>query len=282
MLHPKLALPWPRGIAKKQEIMTTFRKLIWNEMEGARTATVLGHFFRIAIGVLILLNALAVMEETVPGLRTGILDAFKVFDMFSIAVFTVEYSLRVWSCRAEERFAHPLRGRLRFMATPLMLVDLMAILPFFLPFLHIDLRLIRLLRFIRIFRMARMIRYSTSLRLFGKILADKKEELVLCFGTILMILPVSATIMYYEEHTAQPDKFSSIPAAMWWAVMTLTTVGYGDVYPMTQAGKIVASITAILGTAFFALPAAILAVGFIQEFQRRKAPRSCPHCGKPL
>jgi voltage-gated potassium channel len=262
--------------------MQHIRKRVWTDLEGARTETAMGHFFRIAIGVLILLNVLVVMEETVPGMRTGIRDAFKIFDMFSIGVFTVEYLLRVWSCRADERFSHPVTGRLRFMATPLMLVDLLAILPFFLPFLHIDLRLIRLFRLIRVFRIARMIRYSASLRLFVKILADKKEELVLCFGTILLILPVSATIMYYAERAAQPDKFSSIPAALWWAVMTLTTVGYGDVYPVTQAGKMVAAITAILGTAFFALPAAILAVGFIQEFQRRKAPHACPHCGKPL
>ena len=88
--------------------------------------------------------------------------------------------------------------------------------------------------------------------------------------------------MYYVERAAQPDKFSSIPAAMWWAVMTLTTVGYGDIYPVTYAGKVVAAITAILGTAFFALPATILAVGFIQEFQRLKAHHTCPHCGKSL
>ena len=262
--------------------MQHIRKRIWNDLEGVQAVTALGHFFRIAIGVLILLNAIVVMEETVPGMRTGIRDAFKIFDTFSIGVFTVEYLLRVWSCRADDRFSHPVTGRLRFMATPLMLIDLLVILPFFLPFVHVDLRFIRLFRLVRIFRMARMIRYSTSLRLFIKILTDKKEELVLCFGTILMILPVSATIMYYVERAAQPDKFSSIPAAMWWAVMTLTTVGYGDIYPVTYAGKVVAAITAILGTAFFALPATILAVGFIQEFQRLKAHHTCPHCGKSL
>jgi len=262
--------------------MQHVRKRIWNDLEGAQAVSAAGHFFRIAIGVLILLNALVVMEETVPGMRTGIRDAFKIFDEFSIGVFTVEYLLRAWSCGADERFSHPVTGRLRFMATPLMLIDLLVILPFFLPFAHFDLRFIRLVRMVRIFRMARMIRYSSSLRLFIKILADKKEELVLCFGTIIMILPVSATVMYYAERAAQPDKFSSIPAAMWWAVMTLTTVGYGDIYPVTYAGKIVASVTAILGTAVFALPAAILAVGFIQEFQQHKPHHTCPHCGKPL
>jgi voltage-gated potassium channel len=111
----------------------------------------------------------------------------------------------------------------------------------------------------------------------------KREELLVTLFVLLLLLLFASSLIYFAEHDAQPDIFSSIPAAMWWAVATLTTVGYGDVYPVTTVGKLVASVIAVLGIGMFALPTGILGAGFVEELQSRKRrPRTCPHCGKSL
>jgi voltage-gated potassium channel len=168
------------------------------------------------------------------------------------------------------------------MTTPLALVDLVAILPFYLPMLiRIDFRVLRVLRFVRLFRLLKMSRYLRSLRMFGTVVHEKKEELVIAIGMVLVILLFASSGMYALEHAAQPDAFASIPAAMWWGIATLTTVGYGDIYPITPLGKVLGSVIALLGVGLFALPAGILASGFNDVMQRRKiqTPRTCPHCG---
>jgi voltage-gated potassium channel len=133
----------------------------------------------------------------------------------------------------------------------------------------------------RIVRVAKLGRYSESLQTLGRVFAAKKEQLVSTLFILLMLLVVSSCLMYYVEQAAQPDRFSSIPAAMWWSVTTLTTVGYGDVCPVTITGKLVASVIAILGIGMFALPTAILGSGFLEEIAPKK-PAKCPHCGKEI
>jgi voltage-gated potassium channel len=232
--------------------------------------------------VLIALNTLAVILETVPSFAAGYEPFFFWFEVVSVVIFTIEYGLRFWSCTIRERFRAPVRGRLRFMTTPLALVDLVAILPFYLPMLiRIDFRVLRVLRFVRLFRLLKMSRYLRSLRMFGTVVHEKKEELVIAIGMVLVILLFASSGMYALEHNAQPDAFASIPAAMWWGIATLTTVGYGDIYPITPLGKVLGSVIALLGVGLFALPAGILASGFNDVMQRRKIqmPRTCPHCG---
>jgi voltage-gated potassium channel len=234
---------------------------------------------------LIALNTLAVILETVPSLAAAYGPFFVWFEIVSVVIFTIEYVLRLWSCTIRERFRAPVRGRLRFMITTLTLVDLIAILPFYLPMLiRIDFRFIRVLRFVRLFRLLKMSRYLRSLRLFGSIIHEKKEDLVLAIGIVLVILLFASSGMYVIENAAQPEAFSSIPAAMWWGIATLTTVGYGDIYPITPLGKVLGSIIALLGVGLFALPAGILASGFSDIMQRRhiRAPRTCPHCGEVI
>ena len=235
--------------------------------------------------VLIALNTLAVILETVPSLAAEYGPFFFWFEAVSVVIYTIEYGLRLWSCTLREPFRAPVRGRLRFMVTPLALVDLIAILPFYLPMLvHVDFRFIRILRFVRLFRLLKMSRYLHSLRMFGTVLHEKKEELVIAIIMVLMILLFASSGMYVMENTAQPDAFSSIPAAMWWGIATLTTVGYGDVYPVTPLGKVLGSIIALLGVGLFALPAGILASGFSDVIPRRniRASHVCPHCGEVI
>ena len=202
-----------------------------------------------------------------------------------MAVFTVEYILRVWSCTVNPRFKDPVRGRLQFLVTPLALVDLMAVLPFYLPFLFPDLRFMRAMRLFRLFRVLKLARYSESLQTFVDVLRLKKEELLLMLFAIMILLVVSSSLMYEAENAAQPEAFAIIPAAMWWGIVTLATVGYGDVYPVTPWGRFIGSIVVILGIGLFALPTGVLASGFAEVLAKRKEEQKmqkfrCPHCGR--
>lgn len=201
-----------------------------------------------------------------------------------MATFTIEYLLRLWSCTVDSRFRNPVLGRIRFALRPLLIIDLVAILPFYLPIIiPFDLRFLRALRLIRILRMLKMGRYSESLRLFASVLKSKKEELVIAVFVTFILLIVSSSLMYFVENEAQPENFSSIPDAMWWGVATMTTVGYGDVYPVTPVGRFLGAIIAILGIGMFALPAGILASGFVEEIQKRRTGHiRCPYCGKNI
>ena len=238
--------------------------------------------FGFFILTLIVLNVLAIMIETIPeaGARFG--ASFRAFEVFSVAVFSAEYVLRIWTITESPAYARPVLGRLRYMVSAMALVDFFAVLPFYLPFIHADLRFIRAMRLFRIFRIAKIGRYSNSLRMLIDVMKKCKEELVITLSVLSFLIVISSSLMYYVENAAQPDKFSSIPAAMWWAVATLTTVGYGDIMPATAAGKVFGAVIAILGIAMFALPTGIIGAGFTGELDRRRHPRVCPHCGKVL
>lgn len=253
-------------------------------LEKASPGDILSRVFDVFIMALISLNVVAVILETVGSLASQYMRLFRSFEVFSITVFTIEYLLRIWTCNVDDRFKGSIKGRIRFALTPLALVDLMAILPFYIPMvIRLDLRFIRVVRLVRLFRMFKVGRYSESMRILGNVLRQKKEELaiVLFVGSILLI--VASSLMYLAENAAQPQVFSSIPAAMWWGVATLTTVGYGDIYPVTSIGKLLGTTIAVLGIGMFALPAGILGSGFLEEVQRRRGnPRVCPHCGKDI
>lgn len=219
---------------------------------------------------LIILNIISVILESVATLQIAHGPVFHYFDLFSVAVFSVEYVLRVWTAVEHEdrRFHHPLWGRLRYMATPLAIIDLLAVLPFFLGiFVEIDLRAMRVLRLLRVFKLTR---YSSAMTM---LIAVLKQE-VKAVGAILFILAIlivfCASVMYLFEHPAQPNAFPDIPAAMWWAVVTLTTLGYGDVTPITPLGRLFAGLVAIAGVGMVALPSGILATGFAEQLRQRR------------
>jgi voltage-gated potassium channel len=162
-----------------------------------------------------------------------------------------------------------------------MLIDLMAILPFYLPFLlPADLIFLRSARLMRLMRVLKLGRYSDAIQVFFRVVRLKKEQLVVAGFGVGILLIFASSLMYYFEHEAQPSVFGSIPHAMWWAIITLTTVGYGDVYPVTDMGRFLAAVIALLGIGMFALPAGILSAGFVEYGEMKKAPRGrCPHCG---
>lgn len=246
--------------------------------------------FELFILVLIALNVLTLIIETVDSISPRVSHWIGIFDAVSVGIFSVEYLVRLWACTANPRFAHPLWGRLRYMLTPYALIDLLAILPFWLPLLGIyDLRQLRAVRLLRLFK---IFRYSRSLNLFVKVFWQRRRELLVILILLMLQLLFASSVMYYIEHDAQPEKFASIPAAMWWAIATLTTVGYGDVFPITPLGQFVAAFIAVLGIGMFALPTGILGAAFVEELDADKRNAEalqaqlhchfCPHCGEKL
>lgn len=253
----------------------------------------LGRVFAAGIMLLIALNVVAVMADTVAWIAREHGPLLQAIEVASVAVFTVELLVRLWCCTADPRFAHPVLGRLRYLIQPLTLIDLVAILPFYLPLLLPDLRFARALRLLRLLRMLKFGRYSDTVRTLGKVLVSKREDLAIGAFTVSIVLVVSSCLMFYVENEAQPEAFSSIPATMWWGIATLTTVGYGDIYPITPLGRFLGAFIALSGVGLVALPAGILAAGFTEEMQRRREekaaagatdgePRRCPHCDGEL
>lgn len=245
-------------------------------------------FFEYFLIFLIISNTLAVsiesMEEVFATYKVWLIG----FNRFSVGVFTLEYILRVWSCTTLEKYHHPLWGRLRYMLTPLAIIDLIAFLPFYLPFTRADFRSIQLLRLTRFLQVLKLGRYSRAIKILTQVVYLRKQELILTLNIVMFLMIFSGNLIYFAEHEAQPDKFPHIPASMWWAVITLTTVGYGDVYPITPLGKLLGGILALLGIGIFALPAGIIASGFTEiiALNQRKnktlSPKICPHCGNNI
>ncbi len=253
---------------------------VWEIVEVSKEGDRLSRIFDIFILALIFSNVAAVILETVDRIYEFSPAFFRIFEWISVMIFTVEYAARLWSCTSRKDYARPLTGRLRFAIRPMMLVDLAAIAPFFCAS-YGSLRVVRVLRLLRLFRVIKVARYSAAVKTLAKVLRVKREELTVSVFVLLMLLVLSSSLIYCTEHEAQPEAFASIPQAMWWATATLTTIGYGDVHPITTGGKLVASVIAILGIALFALPAGILASGFIEEYQGQNK-SVCPHCGKEL
>ncbi len=265
--------------------ISLLRQRTWDILDIAQPGDRLGRAVNLFMMGLIVCNVVAVMLESVKELDQHYHPLFQAFEVFSVAIFSLEYLGRVWSCVDLAPFSQPIRGRLRFMMQPMSLIDMLAILPFYLAFFPFDLRVLRSLRLFRLFRLAKLSRYSTSLQLFGQVFKNNKEELIVTACVMLTLIVVTSSLMYWAEHEAQPDKFPDIPSTMWWAVVTLTTVGYGDIYPVTGLGKCFAGTIAIVGIGMFALPAGVLGSGFVAEIQKQKqpsCPTHCPHCGGDL
>lgn len=254
----------------------------FNILEYTSTTYKVGMLFNVFMVSLISLNIVAVIIETIPSIYFKLSYFFKVFEIISVIIFTVEYLLRLWCCNVNPKYKHPILGRIRYSFTFLALVDLLAILPFYLPMLiAFDLRFLRALRLFRFLRLLKLGRYSDSLRILGYVFKIKKGELFICFFVVVILLVLSSSLIYFFEHSAQPEDFSSIPATMWWGVATLTTVGYGDICPITPFGRFFGAIIALLGIGMVALPTGVIASGFAEEIKKRNK-NKCPHCGKEI
>lgn len=217
------------------------------------------------LSILIVLDITSFILETSPTLARDYHLLFRAIAIFSTAVFTLEYGLRLWLCTVDSRFRHPFWGRVRYALTPMAIVDFLSIFPFYLLLFFHNFAFLNTLRLFRLTRILKIGRYSESVRSLFKVVIGKKGELLITFSIIFFLLIIASSLMFFVEHQAQPETFSSIPAAMWWGVVTLTTVGYGDIYPVTIFGKCLGAILAFFGIGVFVLPAGIIASGFAEE-----------------
>ncbi len=223
-----------------------------------------------AIAALILLSVVAAILESEPTITAGREWLTRAVELVFGALFAIEYAVRLWASAEDERFGTGIRGRLRYAATPAAIFDLIALSPVLLGLAGGEAYIIRLVRLIRVLRLARLGRFSAAVRSLLEAVSERRYELLMSAVVALILLVVSSTLLYLVEGAGQPDAFGSIPRAMWWSIATLTTVGYGDVYPVTPFGKMLAGLTALTGIGIIAMPTGILAAAFSDALQRRR------------
>ena len=222
--------------------MATYRERLRSEKLRGRAS--------IFIQCLIFLSLCAFCVETLPDLPSKWVSWLSAFELFTVTVFTIEYFLRIWTAPSPPKYLFSFLG----------IIDLLAILPFYLA-LGIDLRSIRILRFFRLIRILKLAKYSRAVDRFRQAFASVREEMTLFLVACAFLIFLSSVGIYYFENPAQPEVFSSIFSAMWWSVATLTTVGYGDVYPITSGGKIFTTLILLIGLGIIAIPAGLIATG---------------------
>jgi voltage-gated potassium channel len=223
--------------------------------------------FNSALALLIVVNVSCVILESVEPIRKHFALTFELFEHASTAIFAVEYGLRVWTCVDfhDPRYRDALWGRLQYMRSFFALVDLVAVLPAVIGFFGAaDLRVLRLLRLLR---MLKLIRHSTTFGLLFAVLRDERQSITALLFVLLLTVTISGSLMFMIENEVQPEVFSSIPVAMWWAIETLTTVGYGDIVPMTIAGRIIGGCVSIIGIGTLALFSGLITVGFLDQLK---------------
>lgn len=226
----------------------------------------------IFIYILIIISIVALMVSTIEEYNEKYGLILSLIKHIIMPIFVIEYVLRVYSCGSLKKY-RGLKGKLKYLTSAYAIVDLIVIIPYIFIGFDFNNAFIRSLRFFRIFRIFRMKKQAEFVKVISQILTSKKEEfIVLLFFTLAIIIFLSF-IVYEAEHSAQPDVFTSIPQTLWWAVATLTTVGYGDMYPISVLGKLVTSMVSILGIAFIAIPGGIFASEFVNIFSQRKLQR---------
>jgi voltage-gated potassium channel len=224
------------------------------------------------IAFIIITSVLTVIVESEPTIARPYGNVFSILNAIFAFVFLIEYGTRLWSAGENPRYAGFI-GRLRYAMTPTAIIDLIAFLPYFIFIGTSDTFIIRIARILRLFSVAKFGRYSLALRYIGQAIFDRRFELIVTAAIASGVLLVSATAIYLVEGGVQPQAFGSIPRALWWSIVTLTTVGYGDVAPVTVIGRIMGGVTAIAAIGLIALPTGILAAAFNDALSRRAIER---------
>lgn len=222
------------------------------------------------IAGLIMASVAVTVLESEPYISDGNEGVFTALEAIFLVAFTLEYIVRFWVCIENPIYGRGIFGRLRYMGSPAALLDLLALMPLLLGFVGTDAFLLRLVRLIRIFRLAKLGRYSVAMATIAEAVRSRRYELIMSTWVAGGLLLVSSTLLHVVEGTTQPEAFGSIPRAMWWSIATLTTVGYGDVFPVTMLGRLLAGATAITGIGLIAMPTGILAAAFSDAMQKRR------------
>ena len=266
-----------------------FKRRIYDIIEKDSKGDFLSIGFDYFILSLIVLNVLAIIFESYQNIEINYKANLYTFELFSVIIFSIEYVLRIWTSEFKFKSQNRFHSLIKYIFSPLALIDLLAVLPFYLPMIiPFDLRFLRILRLTRMLRIFKLNRYSKALKLISKVLKDKKEELLITVFVTLILILFASTIMFYIEHDVQPEKYPNIVSSFWWGISTLTTVGYGDVYPLTGWGRLLSGLIAALGIGLVALPTGIISSGFMKELNSRSDKKSedicayCPYCGEKI
>lgn len=239
------------------------------------------YYLNILIYSLIITSIINLMLISVDSLNDKYGYIFMLVRNTIMPIFIIEYFLRLYASSYEKKYKG-FSGVLKYVSTPYAVIDLLSILPYLLVNVGFDSSSFRGLRLLRIFRLFRAKKYATFVQLMRNILSNLKEELIVLFFFTIILLVVLAVVVYEVEHAAQPEVFTNVFQSIWWAVATLTTVGYGDMFPITIVGKIITSIISIIGIAFIAIPGGLFASEFVvalEEQKKNKKPRlECPKC----
>jgi voltage-gated potassium channel len=262
-----------------------FKKVVWDLLENPESKRNSAKWIRRALSILIFLNVLAVLLESVQWFEAAYKTALHFFDYFSFFVFLFEYILRCWSCNISLKYIKPNGTRWKYAGTHLAVIDLIALLTFGLSYFEFDLQVVRIIRLTRVIRIAKEMRYIPSLEKFIRVFKSKYKELLLTLLGMFIVIILAATLMFISEHPTQPDKFPHILAAMWWAIVKLTSLVHGDVYPVTIIGKSIAVIFSILCIGLTSIFTSIIVSGFVEEFHnisKQTSKLSCPHCKREI
>jgi hypothetical protein len=253
---------------KKMNAGRTVRQKVDALMNETPTSGRLHHQLDLIFIIFIIASVAAVFLETIPSVHEPLKLEFYWFDTIAIAVFTVEYLLRLYAAPEQDPNRSGIIGRLSFIKKPTSIIDLVAIAPYYLQFIFaVDLRFIRILRVLRILKLTR---YNTALNTFSMVLKREKRAFSAAMFITVLITILSGAIVYEFEHVAQPEKFDTMPRAMYWAVITLASVGYGDISPVTPIGQAFTMVLAILGIGIVALPAGILGSAFSDQLHQQR------------
>jgi voltage-gated potassium channel len=274
------------------------RRRVFEILTNPRPNDRVAKIINVALLLLIAGNVVASVLETDAELARRAPEVFRWFETISVAVFTIEYIWRLWSCTASPQFQGPVRGRFLQAMRPMALVDLAAIAPFYLELFVpgvLDLRFLRVLRLMRLFRLFRLGSVSEGFARLIRIIQAKRVELGVSISVVGVAMLLAAGAMYLLEHDEPGSPFTSIPRAMWWSIVTITTVGYGDMTPITPIGKALGGLVAVIGICSLALPVAIISAGYIDELAKSReeaavakptppppSASTCPHCGRSL
>ncbi|NBV95063.1 MAG: cyclic nucleotide-binding protein [Methylocystaceae bacterium] len=255
--------------APRHQAEHSLRRRIHTILDGGKNDW-LSRLIHVLLVTLVVASVAAVILQSVPEYDENYDKFFRFIENISVSIFTLELALRLWTAPEHTPYASQsaFRARISFMKSGGAIIDLVSVMPFYLSiFVSTDLRVLLLLRLVRFFKLAR---YSSGIRTIIAVLEAEKRALLasglILFGVVLF----AAAAMHLAEHEAQPDKFDSIPAAMWWAIVTITTLGYGDVTPITLAGRLIASATMVMGYVMLGLPVGIVATAFSEEIHRRE------------
>ena len=240
-------------------------EIISKSEDGDRASSV----FDWSIMILIALSILSIILDSFQSIHNKYQSAFQVLETVTVVVFTVEYILRIWT--ADLLYPEAKHPHLKYIFSFMAIIDLLAILPFYMPFFSADLRFLRMMRLFRLFRLLRVLklgRYFDALQIIVKVIKSSGPQLIMSVVLCFFVMLFSAIIMYEVENPVQPEQFPNVLASLWWAMCTLTTVGYGDVYPITSVGRFFASVISLVGIGIIAIPTGIIAAGFSQAISR--------------